>query len=147
MFKKLKQIEKLNVRLAMGGLIYLLFTKLVSSHLDIIDQFVNAADVAKQTGFTGVQLHSAHGYLLSEFLSPNVNQRTDEWGGSIENRSRLLLTTIEAIREKVGSNFPISVKLNSSDFQKGGFTHEDSIDVACMLYNTSLDLLEVSGGS
>ncbi len=118
-----------------------------SEILNIIDQFVNAAEVAKQTGFTGVQLHSAHGYLLSEFLSPNVNQRTDEWGGSIENRSRLLITTIEAIRDKVGGNFPISVKLNSSDFQKGGFTHEESIQVAKILNNTSLDLLEISGGT
>ena len=86
-----------------------------SEILDIIDRFVHTAEIAKQTGFTGVQLHSAHGYLLSEFLSPDINQRTDEWGGSIHNRSRLLVSIIEGIREKVGNDFPISVKLNSSE--------------------------------
>ena len=118
-----------------------------SEILDIVDRFVNAAEIAKQTGFTGVQLHSAHGYLLSEFLSPNVNQRSDQWGGSIENRSRLLLTVIEAIRDKVGNNYPISVKLNSSDFQKGGFSAEDSSKVASMLSDAKIDLLEISGGT
>jgi 2,4-dienoyl-CoA reductase-like NADH-dependent reductase (Old Yellow Enzyme family) len=108
---------------------------------------VHTAEVAKQTGFTGVQLHSAHGYLLSEFLSPDINQRTDEWGGSIQNRSRLLVSIIEGIREKVGNDFPISVKLNSSDFQKGGFSHEESIEVSKILNETSLDLLEISGGT
>ena len=118
-----------------------------SEILDIIDRFVHTAEVAKQTGFTGVQLHSAHGYLLSEFLSPDINQRTDEWGGSIQNRSRLLISIIEGIREKVGNAFPISVKLNSSDFQKGGFSHEESIEVSKILNETSLDLLEISGGT
>ena len=118
-----------------------------SEILDIIDRFVHTAEIAKQTGFTGVQLHSAHGYLLSEFLSPDINQRTDEWGGSIKNRSRLLISIIEGIREKVGNDFPISVKLNSSDFQKGGFSHEESIEVSKILNETSLDLLEISGGT
>jgi 2,4-dienoyl-CoA reductase-like NADH-dependent reductase (Old Yellow Enzyme family) len=118
-----------------------------SEILDIIDRFVHTAEIAKQTGFTGVQLHSAHGYLLSEFLSPDINQRTDEWGGSIQNRSRLLISIIEGIREKVGNAFPISVKLNSSDFQKGGFSHEESIEVSKILNETSLDLLEISGGT
>ena len=81
-----------------------------SQILDIIDRFINAAEIAKQTGFTGVQLHSAHGYLLSEFLSPNINNRTDQWGGSIENRSRLLISIIDGIRAKVGNSFPISIK-------------------------------------
>ena len=118
-----------------------------SEILDIIDRFVHTAEIAKQTGFTGVQLHSAHGYLLSEFLSPDINQRTDEWGGNIKNRSRLLISIIEGIREKVGNDFPISVKLNSSDFQKGGFSHEESIEVSKILNETSLDLLEISGGT
>ena len=133
----------------MGGILKFGVPKELSHSeiLNIIDRFVNAAEVAKQTGFTGIQLHSAHGYLLSEFLSPNVNQRTDEWGGSIENRSRLLITLIEAIRDKVGSTYPISIKINSSDFQKGGFTHEESIAVAKILNSTSLDLLEISGGT
>ena len=118
-----------------------------SDILDIIERFINAAVIAKETGFTGVQLHSAHGYLLSEFLSPNINQRSDEWGGSLQNRARLLLETINGIRSKVGNDYPISVKLNSSDFQKGGFSHEESLEVAKMLDQSSLDLLEISGGT
>ena len=88
---------------------------------DVITRFVNAAGVAQDTGFTGIQLHSAHGYLLSEFLSPLSNLRTDQWGGSLENRARLLLTLVKLIRARVGQAFPICVKLNSADFQKGGF--------------------------
>ncbi|MAN61300.1 MAG: NADH:flavin oxidoreductase [Parvibaculum sp.] len=115
--------------------------------LDVIDRFAKAATVAKETGFTGVQLHGAHGYLLSQFLSPDVNTRTDEWGGSLENRAKLLLMSVRAVREAVGPDFPISVKLNSTDFQKGGFSTEDSITVAQWLEQEGLDLLEVSGGT
>ncbi len=114
---------------------------------NVIARFVNAASVAKQTGFTGVQIHAAHGYLISEFLNPLVNQRTDEWGGSLENRARLLMRVIEAVRANVGSGYPISVKLNSSDFQKGGFGPEDSLRVAQWLNDAGVDLLEISGGS
>lgn len=114
---------------------------------DIIERFAFAAGVAKDTGFTGVQVHAAHGYLISEFLNPLVNQRTDEWGGSLENRARLLMETVKAVRARVGAEFPISVKLNSSDFQKGGFSHADSITVASWLDEAGLDLLEVSGGN
>ncbi|MGD1934666.1 MAG: NADH:flavin oxidoreductase/NADH oxidase family protein [Candidatus Phaeomarinobacter sp.] len=115
--------------------------------LDVIERFAFAAGVAKDTGFSGVQIHAAHGYLISEFLNPLVNQRTDQWGGSLQNRARLLMDTVKAVREKVGSEFPISVKLNSSDFQKGGFSHSDSIEVAKWLDEAGLDLLEVSGGN
>jgi len=114
---------------------------------DVIQRFTHAAKVAKETGFTGVQLHSAHGYLLSEFLSPKANQRTDKWGGSIENRARLLLEIVRSIRSEVGAKFPISVKLNSADFQKGGFTNDESIQVAQWLEKEKLDLLEISGGT
>lgn len=114
---------------------------------DIIQRFAFAAGVARDTGFTGVQVHAAHGYLISEFLNPLVNQRTDEWGGSLENRARLLMETVKAVRATVGAAFPISVKLNSSDFQKGGFSHTDSIQVARWLDEAGLDLLEVSGGN
>jgi len=114
---------------------------------DVIKRFTHAARVAKDTGFTGVQLHSAHGYLLSEFLSPKANQRTDKWGGSIENRARLLLEIVRSIRSEVGEKFPISVKLNSADFQKGGFTNDESIQVAQWLEEEKLDLLEISGGT
>ena len=115
--------------------------------LDIIQRFAHAAKVAQDTGFTGVQLHGAHGYLLSEFLSPDVNTRTDEWGGSLENRARLLLEAIRAVRKAVGDKFPVALKLNSADFQKGGFSHEDSVQVATWLNDEGLDLLEVSGGT
>ncbi|QCK16288.1 NADH:flavin oxidoreductase/NADH oxidase family protein [Mangrovivirga cuniculi] len=113
----------------------------------VIKGFVRAADIAKKSGFTGVQIHSAHGYLLSQFLSPRTNQRNDKWGGSIENRSRLLRIIIEKVRETVGPEFPISVKLNSSDFQRGGFTEEDSLWVVKMLDELNIDLLEISGGT
>ncbi|MDJ0839092.1 MAG: NADH:flavin oxidoreductase/NADH oxidase family protein [Acidobacteriota bacterium] len=115
--------------------------------LDIVERFAHAASVAKETGFTGVQIHSAHGYLLSEFLSPRVNQRKDRWGGSLENRARLLLATVKRTREKVGPDFPIVVKLNSTDFQKGGFSSEECIQVVQWLGEAGLDLLEISGGN
>ena len=89
--------------------------------LDFIQRFARVAVIAKETGFTGVQIHSAHGYLLSSFLSPVTNQRTDQWGGSLENRARMLIETIRATRKAVGPDFPIGVKLNSDDFRKGGF--------------------------
>ena len=115
--------------------------------LDIIARFANTAKVLQDSGFTGVQLHGAHGYLISEFLSPDVNTRTDEWGGSLENRARLLLESIRAVRKAVGDKFPVSLKLNSADFQKGGFSHEESVQVATWLNDEGLDLLEVSGGT
>ncbi len=115
--------------------------------LDVIKRFAHAAKIARETGFTGVQIHAAHGYLISEFLSPDVNNRTDEWGGSLENRARLLLETVRAVRAAVGDDFPLSVKLNSADFQRGGFTHEDAIQVASWLNKEKIDLLEVSGGT
>ena len=114
---------------------------------NVIERFALVAGVAKQTGFTGVQVHSAHGYLLSEFLSPRVNVRTDEWGGTLENRARLLLETVRAVRAAVGPDFPVSVKLNSADFQQGGFSFDDCLKVIEMLNAEGLDLLEISGGN
>lgn len=114
---------------------------------ELIERFSNTALVAKETGFSGVQVHAAHGYLLSEFLSPRVNQREDEWGGSLENRARFLLGVVRRTREKVGSSYPISVKLNSADFQKGGFSFEDCLQVVAWLEEASVDCLEISGGS
>ncbi len=114
---------------------------------DVIQRFAFAAGVAKQTGFTGVQVHSAHGYLLSEFLSPRVNVRDDEWGGSLQNRARLLLETVRAVRAAVGADFAVTVKLNSADFQKGGFSFDDCLGVIELLNNEGLDLLEISGGN
>lgn len=115
--------------------------------LDVIARFAHTAKVLQDSGFTGVQLHGAHGYLISEFLSPDVNTRTDEWGGSLENRARLLLESIRAVRKAVGDTFPVALKLNSADFQKGGFSHEESVQVATWLNDEGLDLLEVSGGT
>ncbi|MBY0393253.1 MAG: NADH:flavin oxidoreductase/NADH oxidase family protein [Novosphingobium sp.] len=115
--------------------------------LDLIERFGHAAEVAKETGFTGVQIHAAHGYLLSQFLSPRANLRTDQWGGSLENRARMLLAVVARVRAGVGPAFPIGVKLNSADFQKGGFAFEDSMVVARWLQDAGVDLLEISGGS
>ena len=114
---------------------------------DVISRFTHVASTAKSAGFSGVQVHAAHGYLVSEFLNPLVNLRTDEWGGSIENRMRLLVRIIEAVRAKVGSGYPVSVKLNSSDFQKGGFSFDDCLSVVERLNEVGVDLLEVSGGN
>ena len=113
----------------------------------LISRFADAAGVARETGFTGVQIHAAHGYLISQFLSPRANIRTDEWGGSLENRARFLLETVRATRAKVGRDFTISVKLNSADFQKGGFAAADSIAVAEWLARDGVDVIEISGGN
>ncbi|WP_293625520.1 NADH:flavin oxidoreductase/NADH oxidase family protein [Salinisphaera sp.] len=113
----------------------------------VIERFVNAATVAREAGFDGVQIHSAHGYLLSEFLSPVTNRRRDAYGGSLENRARLLLAVVRAVREAVGKDFAIGVKLNSADFQKGGFSNDECIQVVRWLGDCDIDLLEISGGS
>jgi 2,4-dienoyl-CoA reductase-like NADH-dependent reductase (Old Yellow Enzyme family) len=118
-----------------------------SEILDLIERFAFVSGVAKDTGFCGVQIHSAHGYLLSEFLSPRVNRRKDQWGGSLENRARFLLQTIAAVRARVGPGFPVSVKLNSSDFQRGGFTFDECLEVTRWLEDASVDVLEISGGN
>lgn len=114
---------------------------------DIIERFVTTAKILQKAGFTGIQLHAAHGYLISQFLSPKHNQRQDEWGGSLDNRMRFITEIFKGIREATGKDFNISVKLNSSDFQKGGFTEEESLKVAKHLDKLGIDLLEISGGS
>lgn len=113
----------------------------------IIARFAYAAKVCKENGFTGVQIHGAHGYLVSQFLSPTHNQRTDRWGGTIENRMRFVSEIYLAIRTEVGAQFPISIKLNSADFQKGGFSKEDSMKVVQHLSELGMDLIEISGGT
>jgi 2,4-dienoyl-CoA reductase-like NADH-dependent reductase (Old Yellow Enzyme family) len=115
--------------------------------LELIERFGRAAETAKETGFTGVQIHAAHGYLLSQFLSPRSNQRQDRWGGSLENRARMLMAVVARVRRGVGPTFPIGVKLNSADFQKGGFAFEDSVATALWLQAAGVDLLEISGGT
>lgn len=114
---------------------------------DVIARFATSARLAEKAGFTGVQIHGAHGYLLSQFLSPLSNHRTDRWGGSLENRARLLLEVINAVRASVSPSFCVAVKLNSADFQRGGFDAADARAVVEMLNPLPIDLLELSGGS
>jgi 2,4-dienoyl-CoA reductase-like NADH-dependent reductase (Old Yellow Enzyme family) len=113
----------------------------------VITRFVEAAVAARDAGFSGVQFHSAHGYLLSQFLSPRANVRHDAWGGTLENRARLLLTIVEQARAAVGADFTLAVKLNSADFQRGGFSADDSLVVADWLARAGVDVLEISGGT
>ena len=114
---------------------------------DVIKRFVYAATFCKEVGFTGVQFHAAHGYLISQFLSPKTNLRTDRWGGSLENRARLLYEIIDHTRAEVGPDYPLSVKLNSADFQRGGFQESDAIEVIKNLSAKTVDLIEISGGT
>ncbi|MFF4229679.1 NADH:flavin oxidoreductase/NADH oxidase family protein [Streptomyces sp. NPDC001820] len=113
----------------------------------IIGRFARAAQIAADTGFHGVEIHAAHGYLFNQFLSPLVNQRTDRWGGSLENRMRLLIETVRAIRAATSDEFLVAVKLNSADFQRGGFDSDDSLTVARALAKEGIDFLEISGGT
>lgn len=115
--------------------------------LAIIQKFATSAKLAKDAGFTGVQIHGAHGYLVSQFLSSRHNQREDQWGGSLENRMRFVLSIYRAIRENVGAKFPIGIKLNSADFMKGGFTEDESMEVVQALAEAGIDLIEISGGT
>ena len=115
--------------------------------LDIIQRFARAAQICEKAGFEGVQLHGAHGYLISQFLSPLTNKRQDQWGGSIENRMRFLLEIYQAVRAATSDNFIISVKLNSADFQRGGITEEDVIAVFKAIDAAGIDLIEISGGT
>jgi 2,4-dienoyl-CoA reductase-like NADH-dependent reductase (Old Yellow Enzyme family) len=113
----------------------------------IIERFARAATVAKAAGFHGVQIHAAHGYLISQFLSPRTNLRDDAWGGDPMRRARFLLEVVRAVRAAVGPAYPIGVKLNSADFQRGGFTIDQAMEVARALDTAGIDLLEVSGGN
>lgn len=114
---------------------------------DLVQRFAVAAKAMQEAGFTGVQIHGAHGYLISQFLSPRSNQRDDAYGGELANRARFLLEIIDATRAAVGPSFPVAVKLNSADFQKGGFAFEDSLQVAKWLEEHSVDVIEISGGT
>lgn len=112
----------------------------------LIRKFARTAGLAVAGGFDGVQVHAAHGYLLSQFLSPLSNLRDDEWGGDEQRRMKLLLETVAAVRETVGDEVPVAVKLNSTDFLRGGFTNEQALNVALALADAGIDLLEISGG-
>ena len=118
-----------------------------SEILDIIKRFGTAAKVVKDAGFSGVMIHGAHGYLVSQFLSPLQNLRTDKWGGNSEARRQFVLEIYREVRRQVGNDFPIAIKLNSADFQKGGFSEEESLNVIKALEAEGIDLVEISGGS
>ncbi len=118
-----------------------------SEILDLIERYGNAALLAKKSGMKGAQIHGAHGYLVSQFLSPLTNLRTDKWGGSLENRARFVLEIYRNMRAKVGPEFPLGIKINSADFQRGAFTEEESMTVIQMLDEAGMDLIEVSGGT
>jgi len=112
----------------------------------LIADFVAAAGRARRAGFDGVQLHAAHGYLLSSFLSPHTNRRTDEWGGPVESRARVLLDTLRGVKASCGRDFPVVVKLNSTDFLEGGLTLDDAVRIARLLEADGIDGIEASGG-
>jgi 2,4-dienoyl-CoA reductase-like NADH-dependent reductase (Old Yellow Enzyme family) len=112
-----------------------------------IDAFAKAAKRAVQSGFDGIQIHAAHGYLLSQFLSPYFNRRTDEYGGSLENRARMLLQVVEAVQAEVNGDYPIFVKINSEDLLDGGFSKEEMVEVCAILEGAGIDVIELSGGT
>jgi 2,4-dienoyl-CoA reductase-like NADH-dependent reductase (Old Yellow Enzyme family) len=113
----------------------------------VIEAFAQAARRAQTAGFDGVQIHGAHGFLLSQFLSPFFNKRRDQYGGSIENRARLVLDVYHRVRSKVGDHFPVMIKLNSEDFLEGGLSLEEMVQVAAMLETAGIDAIELSGGT
>ncbi|MDE2419191.1 MAG: NADH:flavin oxidoreductase/NADH oxidase family protein [Burkholderiales bacterium] len=113
----------------------------------LVARFATAAGIVKKAGFSGVQIHGAHGYLVSQFLSPHHNVRADDWGGTPEKRRRFVLEVYWAMRKAVGAKFPIGIKLNSADFQRGGFTEEESLDTIRALADAGIDLIEISGGT
>jgi 2,4-dienoyl-CoA reductase-like NADH-dependent reductase (Old Yellow Enzyme family) len=118
-----------------------------SEIIEIIEAFAHTSIILKEAGFSGIQIHGAHGYLVSQFLSPYTNIRNDKWGESLENRSRFVVEIYRKIRERVGNDFPIGIKLNSADFQKGGFSEEESMEVVKILSKEGIDLIEISGGT
>ena len=113
----------------------------------MVSQFARAARRAKAAGFDAIQIHAAHGYLVSEFLSPYFNKRADSYGGSVTNRARFLLDIVRAVRREVGDRFPLLVKLNSQEFLEGGYTVEDMLAVASLLEEARVDAIEMSGGN
>jgi 2,4-dienoyl-CoA reductase-like NADH-dependent reductase (Old Yellow Enzyme family) len=112
-----------------------------------VEAFGDAAERACSAGFDGVQIHAAHSYLLSQFLSPAFNQRTDAYGGSIEKRTRMPVEVVQGIRKRVGQDYPVLIKMNCRDFLEGGLELEDSIQAAAMLKEAGIDAIEVSGGT
>ncbi|WP_315983727.1 oxidoreductase [Aliamphritea spongicola] len=115
--------------------------------LALPETYARSAALAKEVGFTGVQIHAGHGFLLSQFLSPLFNRRDDQYGGSVAARARIVTEIITAVREALGSSFPIGIKINTSDLLEGGLTQQDALQTIKLLDETSLDLIELSGGT
>lgn len=113
---------------------------------EVVHAFAAAAARAKAAGFDGVQIHSAHGYLFNQFLSPLFNRRTDAYGGSLANRVRVHLETIRAVRQAVGTDYPVLIKLNGRDFAEGGLEPEESVEAAALMEQAGLDAVELSSG-
>ena len=111
----------------------------------LAEDFAGAASRAQEAGFDGVQIHAAHGYLISQFLSPYYNKRRDGYGGSIEHRARILLEVFDAVRAAVGAGFGVMVKINSEDFREGGLTVDEMVAVSAMLEERGIDAIEMSG--
>jgi 2,4-dienoyl-CoA reductase-like NADH-dependent reductase (Old Yellow Enzyme family) len=111
------------------------------------EMYATAASLAKAAGFSGVQIHAGHGFLLSQFLSPLFNHREDSYGGSIEERCRVILEIIQAVRLAVGSDFPIGIRINSTDQIEGGLTEDDALGAVTLIDKTSIDLIDISGGT
>jgi 2,4-dienoyl-CoA reductase-like NADH-dependent reductase (Old Yellow Enzyme family) len=136
------------VPLNMGGRLFTPPRALTDPEIrQIIGQFATAARIAAEAGFAGVQVHAAHGYLLSQFLSPLVNRRTDQWGGSVQNRMRMLIEIVRAVKSVRPPSFLLTVKMNVSDFQPGGFDADDALIVAKALESEGVHLVEISGGN
>ena len=114
---------------------------------DIVQRYGKAAGIAEKAGFDGVQIHGAHGYLVAQFLSPHTNQRDDAWGGRPEKRRRFVLEVLKAIRANTSPEFAVGIKINSADFQRGGFTEEESLGVMEALAEAGINLIEISGGT
>ncbi|MGH1355380.1 MAG: NADH:flavin oxidoreductase/NADH oxidase family protein [Thalassovita sp.] len=110
-------------------------------------EFARTASLAKELGFGGVELHAAHGFLLNQFLSPLFNKRADAYGGSLQNRMRLLLEVIGAVRNAVGPEYPVGIKLNATDQLEGGFAEDESLEVVAAINKTGIDLIDISGGT
>ena len=151
-FKKMggKVLSASNVALNMGKHSHLFGQPKAMTHNeidDVIERFTNTALQAQKAGFNGVQIHAAHGYLLAQFLSPLTNKRDDKYGGSLENRARLLTQITQKIKASCANNFSVSVKLNSADFQRGGFEPSDAQAVINLLSDLNIDFVELSGGS
>ncbi|HEY8208082.1 MAG TPA: NADH:flavin oxidoreductase/NADH oxidase family protein, partial [Myxococcaceae bacterium] len=114
---------------------------------EIVERFGRTATVAREAGFDGAQIHGAHGYLVSQFLSPRTNLREDEWGGDPVRRRRFLLEVIRSVHRHAGADFPLGLKLNSADFQRGGFSEDECVGVLESLEAEGVDLVELSGGT